>query len=104
MELASLVAQAETFVLPLEPRRCTFLAQENPTHSRLYKCCSTLTALSVSPHSDDVWCLDWRGVLTLHLSAESYQTLGITGQKLPFKSHSSEHSEPVRWYLKFRRA
>jgi len=30
--------------------------------------------------------------LTLHLSAESYQTLGITGQKLPFKSHSSEHT------------
>ncbi|KAJ7879968.1 ribonuclease P 40kDa subunit-domain-containing protein [Mycena olivaceomarginata] len=73
MELASLVAQAETFVLPLEPR-------------------STLTALSISPHSDDVWCLDSRGVLTLHLSAESYQTLGITGQKLPFKSHSSEHT------------
>ncbi|KAF8216651.1 ribonuclease P 40kDa subunit-domain-containing protein [Mycena galopus ATCC 62051] len=73
MELASLVQQAGTFVLPLESR-------------------STLTALSATPHSDDVWCLDPRGVLTLYLSPESYQTLGITGQKLPFKSHSSEHT------------
>ncbi|KAF7356472.1 Ribonuclease P protein subunit p40 [Mycena venus] len=73
MELASLVEQAETFVSPLEMK-------------------SNVTALSVTPHSDNIWCLDQRGVLTLHLSAESYQTLGITGQKLPFKSRSSEHT------------
>ncbi|KAJ7255472.1 hypothetical protein B0H12DRAFT_1233083 [Mycena haematopus] len=73
LELHSLVEQAGAFVLPLEPK-------------------STLTALSVTPYSDDVWCLDPRGVLTLHLSAESYQTLGITGQRLPFKSHSTEHT------------
>ncbi|KAJ6518928.1 ribonuclease P 40kDa subunit-domain-containing protein [Mycena sanguinolenta] len=73
VELSSLIEQAGTFVLPLEQK-------------------STLTALSVTPYSDDVWCLDPRGVLTLHLSAESYQTLGIVGQKLPFKSHSTEHT------------
>jgi ribonuclease P/MRP protein subunit RPP40 len=53
---------------------------------------STLTALSFDSHSDDVWCLDPRGLLTLHLAEESYQTLGITGKKLPFKNHS-EHSK-----------
>ncbi|KAK7025188.1 ribonuclease P protein subunit p40 [Favolaschia claudopus] len=53
---------------------------------------STLTVLSVSPHTDDIWCLDPRGVLTLHLSAESHQKLGITGQKLPFKSRSNEYT------------
>ncbi|KAF7370495.1 hypothetical protein MSAN_00681300 [Mycena sanguinolenta] len=73
VDLSSLIEQAGTFVLPLERK-------------------STLTALSVTPYSDDIWCIDPRGVLTLHLSAESYQTLGIVGQKFPFKSHSIEHT------------
>ncbi|KAJ7043733.1 ribonuclease P 40kDa subunit-domain-containing protein [Mycena alexandri] len=68
IELAKLVEQAGTVVQPLELK-------------------STLTMLTHSPHdaADDVWCLDPRGVLTLHLGVESYQTLGLTGTKVPFK-------------------
>ncbi|KAJ7759178.1 ribonuclease P 40kDa subunit-domain-containing protein [Mycena metata] len=68
MELAKLVEQAGTVVQPLELK-------------------STLTMLTHSAHgaADDVWCLDPRGVLTLHLGVENYQTLGLTGAKVPFK-------------------
>ncbi|KAJ7117832.1 ribonuclease P 40kDa subunit-domain-containing protein [Mycena epipterygia] len=51
---------------------------------------SKVTMLSADAHADDVWCLDPRGLLTLHLSDMSYQTLGITGTKLPFK-HQAGH-------------
>ncbi|KAJ7917533.1 hypothetical protein B0H13DRAFT_1994847 [Mycena leptocephala] len=78
MELARLVAQAGRS-LPL------FIYLNHLSYK------STVTALSFDSHSDDVWCLDPRGLLTLHLAEESYQTLGITGKKLPFKNHS-EHS------------
>ncbi|KAJ7281382.1 ribonuclease P 40kDa subunit-domain-containing protein [Mycena rebaudengoi] len=71
MELARVVEQAATFIHPTELQ-------------------STVTMLSVDPH-DDVWCLDPRGLLTLHLAKESYQTLGLTGKKLPFKGHT-EHT------------
>ncbi|KAF4592903.1 hypothetical protein EYR38_008609 [Pleurotus pulmonarius] len=42
-------------------------------------------ALSSGPHDDDVWCIDPRGVLTLCLCKETYETLGLVGKKLPFK-------------------
>ncbi|OBZ73590.1 hypothetical protein A0H81_06348 [Grifola frondosa] len=35
--------------------------------------------------SDDVWSLDTRGVLTLAVCKETYQSLGLVGQKLPWK-------------------
>ncbi|KAJ7187913.1 ribonuclease P 40kDa subunit-domain-containing protein [Mycena filopes] len=74
MELARLVEQAGAVVMPLEMK-------------------STLTMLTHSPHeaaeAEDVWCLDPRGVLTLHLGPESYQTLGLTGTKVPFKGHDA---------------
>ncbi|KAJ7781979.1 ribonuclease P 40kDa subunit-domain-containing protein [Mycena maculata] len=72
VELSSVFAQARTFV------------QCDPP--------STLTILSTDPHTDDSWCLDPRGLLTLHLSPESYQTLGPTGKKLPFKAHAEKHT------------
>ncbi|KAJ6581647.1 ribonuclease P 40kDa subunit-domain-containing protein [Mycena capillaripes] len=75
MELASLVAQAGTFVAPLEGKSMVTM----------------LTADAAAAHEDDAWCLDPRGVLTLHLAAECYQTLGLPGRKLPFKGHD-EHT------------
>ncbi|KAJ7696535.1 ribonuclease P 40kDa subunit-domain-containing protein [Mycena rosella] len=50
-----------------------------------------LTMLSADNAQDDAWCVDPRGVLTLHLAAPSYQTLGITGPRLPFKGYD-EHT------------
>ncbi|KAJ7504262.1 ribonuclease P 40kDa subunit-domain-containing protein [Mycena galericulata] len=72
-ELSSLIAQAATFVQPLELK-------------------STLTVLSADLLADDSWCLDPRGLLTLHLSPESYQTLGLAGKKLRFKAHAEQHT------------
>ncbi|KAJ7654503.1 ribonuclease P 40kDa subunit-domain-containing protein [Mycena polygramma] len=72
MELARVVELAKTFVAPLEAR-------------------STVTMLSLDAHEDDAWCVDPRGVLTLHVAQESYQTLGLVGAKLPFKGYT-EHT------------
>ncbi|KAJ7066506.1 ribonuclease P 40kDa subunit-domain-containing protein [Mycena amicta] len=44
----------------------------------------TFTALSVNQHEEDTWCIDPRGVLTMHLSSGSYQVLG-GGQSLAGK-------------------
>ncbi|KAH9479337.1 hypothetical protein JR316_0007927 [Psilocybe cubensis] len=40
---------------------------------------------------EDVWCVDPRGHLSLSVTAESYQRLGLLGQKLPFKNQSDRH-------------
>ncbi|KXN84248.1 hypothetical protein AN958_12821 [Leucoagaricus sp. SymC.cos] len=39
---------------------------------------------------DDVWCIDTRGVLTLCVCKETYERLGLVGQKLSFKHQSGE--------------
>ncbi|KAG5647849.1 hypothetical protein DXG03_007773 [Asterophora parasitica] len=58
----------------LQPGRCATL--------------SCFTMLSVDAHGDDVWCIDPRGILTLLVSKETYERLGLLGKKLPFKAHS----------------
>ncbi|KAJ6515011.1 ribonuclease P 40kDa subunit-domain-containing protein [Mycena vitilis] len=72
MALARVGELAGTFVAPLEAR-------------------STVTMLSLDAHEDDAWCVDPRGVLTLHVVQESYQTLGLVGAKLPFRGYT-EHT------------
>ncbi|KAJ3495714.1 hypothetical protein NLJ89_g10584 [Agrocybe chaxingu] len=52
---------------------------------------SNLLVVSHSTHEDDAWCIDPRGHLTLSLGKETYQRLGLVGQKLPFKTHSERH-------------
>ncbi|KAF8159424.1 ribonuclease P 40kDa subunit-domain-containing protein [Crassisporium funariophilum] len=52
---------------------------------------SDLLILSSSPHEDDVWCIDPRGHLTLSTSKETYERLGLVGQKLAFKDHEDRH-------------
>ncbi|KAF7308919.1 hypothetical protein MKEN_01092400 [Mycena kentingensis (nom. inval.)] len=37
---------------------------------------STFSALSINDGDDDVWCIDPRGILTMQLSASTYQVLG----------------------------
>jgi len=49
------------------------------------------TALCIHGHEDDVWCIDPRGLLTLSLSKDTYEKLGLVGKKLPFKNHSDKH-------------
>nr|GAT51716.1 predicted protein [Mycena chlorophos] len=47
---------------------------------------NTFTALSVNPNEEDIWCIDPRGVLTMHLQSTSYQVLGggqsLVGKKI----------------------
>ena len=47
--------------------------------------------LSVNTHEDDIWCIDPRGHLTLSVSKDTYERLGIVGKKLPFKIHNDRH-------------
>ena len=47
--------------------------------------------LSVNTHEDDIWCIDPRGHLTLSVSKDTYERLGLVGRKLPFKIHDDRH-------------
>ncbi|KAM5536652.1 hypothetical protein V8D89_009747 [Ganoderma adspersum] len=50
---------------------------------------SNITALGYSnANDDDVWCLDARGVVTLVVGKGTYETLGIVGDRLPWKECS----------------
>lgn len=55
---------------------------------------SDLVAVSLNhgydAQSDDVWCIDTRGVLTMCVCKETYEKLGLLGQKMPFKNRSGE--------------
>lgn len=39
----------------------------------------------------DVWCLDSRGVLTLAVSKHTYESLGLVGERLPWKGCEDIH-------------
>jgi len=52
---------------------------------------STLLVLSVNAHEDDIWCIDPRERLTLSVSKDTYERLGLVGKKLPFKIHNDRH-------------
>ncbi|KAI0372624.1 hypothetical protein BV20DRAFT_963655 [Pilatotrama ljubarskyi] len=41
--------------------------------------------------SEDVWCLDSRGFLTLMVGKETYECLGLVGETLPWKERSDAH-------------
>ncbi|KAK0202584.1 ribonuclease P 40kDa subunit-domain-containing protein [Desarmillaria ectypa] len=41
-----------------------------------------LTVLSTNFDDDDVWCIDPRGVLTLCVAKDTYETLGLVGKKV----------------------
>ncbi|KAH0583011.1 hypothetical protein H2248_010900 [Termitomyces sp. 'cryptogamus'] len=43
--------------------------------------------LSNDVHGDDVWCIDPRGLLTLLVTKDTYERLGLVGRRLPFKAH-----------------
>jgi Ribonuclease P 40kDa (Rpp40) subunit len=49
--------------------------------------------LSVNTHEDDIWCIDPRGHLTLSVSKDTYERLGLAsvGKILPFKIHDDRH-------------
>ena len=47
--------------------------------------------LSVNTHEDDIWCIDPRGHLTLFVSKDTYERLGLVGKKLSFKIHDDRH-------------
>ncbi|KAF8835515.1 hypothetical protein BDN67DRAFT_1039622 [Paxillus ammoniavirescens] len=48
-------------------------------------------ALPIGCDADDTWCIDPRGVLTLCVSKNIYQRLGLVGKKLPFKGCSEQY-------------
>ncbi|KAF9485445.1 hypothetical protein BDN70DRAFT_910091 [Pholiota conissans] len=52
---------------------------------------SNLLAVSANRHSEDSWCIDPRGHLTLSASKETYERLGLVGKSLPFKGHEDIH-------------
>ncbi|KAI5995563.1 ribonuclease P 40kDa subunit-domain-containing protein [Pisolithus albus] len=51
-----------------------------------------LKALPVTCDQDGTWCIDPRGVLTLCVSKQLYERLGLVGKKLPFKGCQELHA------------
>ncbi|EPQ56271.1 hypothetical protein GLOTRDRAFT_128220 [Gloeophyllum trabeum ATCC 11539] len=49
-----------------------------------------------SPLSDDYWCIDPRGTLTLQVAKDTYETLGLVGSKLPFKFREAPEQYIIR--------
>ncbi|CAL1714311.1 unnamed protein product [Somion occarium] len=59
---------------------------------RKYSVSSSLLALGKPAHdSDDVWCIDTRGLLTLAVGKETYEQLGLVGKHLPWKPWEDTH-------------
>ena len=48
-------------------------------------------AYSQGDHDDDNWCIDQRGLLTLSLTKETYEELGVVGTKVDSRSDSSKY-------------
>ncbi|TFK39770.1 ribonuclease P 40kDa subunit-domain-containing protein [Crucibulum laeve] len=72
-KLSGLVGQAGTFVNSIKRK-------------------SELLLASTGAYEDDAWCIDSRGLLTLSVSKEMYERLGLVGKKLPFKNHKELHA------------
>ncbi|KAI8985575.1 ribonuclease P 40kDa subunit-domain-containing protein [Trametes punicea] len=54
---------------------------------------SKITAVGIrGPTSEDTWCLDPRGFLTLSVGKETYEALGLVGEPLPWKEHRDLHA------------
>lgn len=43
--------------------------------------------------TDDRWCIDLRGVLTLCVTKDTYERLGLVGSKLPFKHCQEQYAQ-----------
>ncbi|KAK2462727.1 hypothetical protein APHAL10511_005245 [Amanita phalloides] len=78
--LSELVENASAFIHEFE------------THSKFLM-------LSTDKNIDDVWCIDSRGLVTLFLSKETYEQLGIAGKPLPFKKRA-KHDRVVQFSLR----
>ncbi|KAL4072807.1 ribonuclease P 40kDa subunit-domain-containing protein [Scleroderma yunnanense] len=50
-----------------------------------------LAALPTKSDADDTWCIDPRGVLTLCMSKQPYEQLGLVGEQLSFKGCQELH-------------
>ncbi|KAL0953968.1 hypothetical protein HGRIS_005128 [Hohenbuehelia grisea] len=81
-KLSDIVARAEEFISASELK-------------------SDFTILSTNTNCEDVWCIDTRGLLTLCVSKETYQALGLMGRRLPFKGCSEQYviSLPLQKHL-----
>jgi len=55
-----------------------------------------------NPQEEDVWCIDSRVHLTLSVTKETYERLGLMGQKLPFKNHSERQGMYAYIYCPLR--
>lgn len=57
---------------------------------------SNISALGTSSvNAGDVWSLDTRGILTLVVGKEAYETLGIVGDRLPWKEWTDTHGRQM---------
>lgn len=59
-------------------------------------CSSDAIAFGFNSHgTDETWCIDTRGVLTLSVESGTYQRLGLLGTPLPWKLHRNRYSMPI---------
>lgn len=48
-------------------------------------------------NSDDKWCIDPRGIITLYVTKQSYERLGLVGTKLPFKGCPEQYGAHLQF-------
>ena len=65
---------------------------------------SKFLMLSRDKNTDDVWCIDSRGIATLFLSKDTYEQLGIVGKPLPFKKRVKHERGTIIGVLRLRAA
>lgn len=92
--LSTLIDAAGDSVNPLGFERCAAcpvsLRKLNNSRFLVELFFSDLFALSLDEEDDDVWCIDHRGLLTLSVSKDTYERLGLLGKKLTFGKELDE--------------
>ena len=89
---------AKSYISDVSLERCAHLRimlllhlYSRPSNSCLL---SKILALGHSESgNEDVWCLDSRGILTLVVCKETYETLGIVGGRMPWKGCDDTHCQ-----------
>ncbi|KAH9946493.1 ribonuclease P 40kDa subunit-domain-containing protein [Amylocystis lapponica] len=98
--LESVLQRSESEYWACKSSLSAFLESAKAFVSR-YAMDSIITALGMpGPDSEDVWSLDTRGLLTLAVTKDTYERLGLVGQRMPWKAcddtfiiHISLHEE-----------
>ena len=80
-------------LVSLSTRHSSLFIIVTPKNGAFPLCSSDVIAFGFNPRgTDETWCIDTRGVLTLSIDRGTYQRLGLLGTPLPWKAHQDRYS------------